>query len=62
MFEEEFQPQPMRVALGDSLAGLSIAELEERVGALRAEIERVENELTSKRAGLAAAEAVFGKA
>ena len=60
MFDED-AVRPLRsIAVGDDLSGMSIEELEERIGALRAEIERVEGVLGSKRAGRAAAEAVFG--
>lgn len=45
--------------LGEPLATLSVAELEARIVALRAEIARVEAELGSKRAHEAAASALF---
>ena len=60
MFDDHAIPSRATVALGDNLSALSIADLEERVEALRAEIGRVEMELSSKRAGLAAAQAIFG--
>ncbi len=61
MFDDDGRSPPApAVSLGDNLAPLSIEDLEARVDALRAEIARVEAELTSKRAGRAAAEAVFG--
>ncbi len=61
MFDEDSRsPAAQAVSLGDNLAPLSIEDLEARVEALRAEIARVETELTAKRAGRAAAEAVFG--
>jgi uncharacterized small protein (DUF1192 family) len=54
--------RPVRATVvGDNLSGLSMKELEERIAALKAEIERTERELQSKRAGRAAADAVFGK-
>ncbi len=54
--------RPVRgIAVGESLSGLSMEDLEDRIAALRSEVERTERELASKRAGRAAAEAVFGK-
>ena len=47
------------VTLGEDLSGLGIAELEQRIVALRNEIERVEAELQRKRAHEAAASALF---
>ncbi len=61
MFDEEGRAVQLPIALGDKLDDLSVGDLEERLGALRAEIERVNAELTKKRASLAAADAVFGK-
>ncbi|MCG8443294.1 MAG: DUF1192 domain-containing protein [Caulobacterales bacterium] len=61
MFDDDVTPSA-QIALGAKLDALSIGDLEERAIALKAEIARVEAELESKRAGLAAAEAVFGKA
>ncbi len=53
------KPTPAGINLGEDLTGLSIAELEHRVEALKAEIERVEVELKAKRAHEAAASALF---
>ena len=50
---------PSAHIVGADLAALSIAELEARIGTLRAEIERIEQTLVKKRASLAAADAVF---
>lgn len=47
------------VIIGDNLARLSIAELEARIRALEAEIERTRVEITSKKAHSAAANAIF---
>jgi uncharacterized small protein (DUF1192 family) len=47
------------VTLGESLETLSVAELEERIAALKAEIERVAAEVAHKRAHEAAAAAIF---
>lgn len=47
------------MVIGQDLTGLSIGELEGRVVALKAEIERVEAELRAKRAHEAAAKALF---
>jgi uncharacterized small protein (DUF1192 family) len=60
MYEEPVRPMRAMV-VGDNLSGLSMEDLEDRIAALRAEIDRTERELASKRAGRAAAEAVFGK-
>ncbi len=61
MFDEEGRPVQVPVALGDRLDDLSEGDMEERLDALRAEIDRVNAELNKKRAGRLAAEAVFGK-
>jgi len=46
-------------AVGEDLSQLSAGDLRERLERLQGEIERVEQELESRQAGLAAAEAVF---
>ena len=61
MFEDDAVAPRTHILVGEDLSLLSIGDLEERVDALRAEIERIENELRSKRDASAAAEAVFGK-
>jgi uncharacterized small protein (DUF1192 family) len=48
-----------QAAIGDGLAALSVAELEARITAFEAEIERVRAELAKKRAHEAAAAALF---
>ena len=45
--------------IGDNLETLSVAELEERIGAFEIEIERIRAELARKRAHESAAEALF---
>ena len=52
-------PASKAVALGEDLSQLSIAELEQRIGALQVEIGRVETELAAKRRHEAAASALF---
>lgn len=57
---DEARPKPQAtVAVGDKLEALSVDDLLARIAALRAEIERVETELSSKRARAAAAGALF---
>ncbi len=50
-----------KTTVGDNLSGMAISDLEDRVEALKAEIARTEAVISSKRAGRAAADAVFGK-
>jgi uncharacterized small protein (DUF1192 family) len=45
--------------IGEPLAGFSVALLEERVGALKAEIARVETEIAARRRQADAANALF---
>jgi uncharacterized small protein (DUF1192 family) len=52
---------PIHHELGQPLADLSIAELEDRIVELRAEISRLEAARDSKRAANAAADAFFRK-
>ncbi|HEU0160131.1 MAG TPA: DUF1192 domain-containing protein [Hyphomicrobiaceae bacterium] len=57
---DELKPTPTKgITLGESLANLSISELEARVVALAAEIERVQENIAAKKAHEAAAAAVF---
>ncbi|KAB2914604.1 MAG: DUF1192 domain-containing protein [Hyphomicrobiaceae bacterium] len=57
---DELKPKPAKaVTLGEDLKSLSVAELEARIVALRAEIERVDGELRAKKAHEAAASALF---
>lgn len=59
MEEEERKTAVGSVAVGDDLTTLSVAELEKRISALEAEIERTKAALASKRASLAAADSFF---
>jgi uncharacterized small protein (DUF1192 family) len=56
---DEPRSRPVTHAIGESLATLSIGELETRVSALQVEIERVMQEIARKRAHEAAASAIF---
>lgn len=57
---DEVRPKPAAgITVGETLETLSIAELEARVAALQAEIERVEGEIARKRAHEAAAGQLF---
>lgn len=49
---DEVRPKPKSavITIGEDLSGLSIAELEHRIEALRSEITRVDGELQKKRA------------
>lgn len=62
MLEDDPVRAVPRAILGENLNGMSIGDLEERVEALKAEIARTEAVISSKRAGRAAADAVFGRA
>lgn len=57
---DDLAPKPKKaVTLGEDLRTLSVAELTERIAALREEIARVEGELGAKKAHEAAAAAIF---
>ncbi len=57
---DDVMPKPKpSIAVGDQLATLSVGELEDRIGAFEAEIDRVRQELVKKRAHEAAAAALF---
>jgi uncharacterized small protein (DUF1192 family) len=57
---DEDKPKPKApVTVGEPLGTYSIAELEARIAALTAEIDRVRAELQAKRAHEAAAAAIF---
>jgi uncharacterized small protein (DUF1192 family) len=57
---DETKPKPIKaIAIGDDLRSLSVGELEARISALGAEIERVKAELRTKKAHEAAASALF---
>jgi uncharacterized small protein (DUF1192 family) len=53
------QPQGGGIVVGETLERLSVGELEARIVALEAEIERVRGELEKKRAHEAQASALF---
>ena len=55
---DEPAPKPS-IAVGDNLATLSVGELEVRITALQAEIERVRAEISKKKAHEDAAAAIF---
>lgn len=57
--EDRPRPKPPAHEIGQDLATLSIAELDERIALLRDEIARLEEARTRKQASLAAAGAFF---
>ena len=59
IFDDDDQPKPTIHSLGEELATLSEVELDERIVLLRAEIERIEAALASKKASRQAASAHF---
>lgn len=61
MFDDE-APRPKRqIVAGEDLYGHSVAELEERIVRLNAEIERTQAELKKKTAERAAADSLFSR-
>jgi uncharacterized small protein (DUF1192 family) len=57
---DEVRPKPQQeITVGAKLDGLSIEELEARIGALEAETKRVRAELAAKRTQQQAADALF---
>ena len=57
---DELKPKPAKgITLGESLESLSIGELEARIAALEAEMQRVKDNVARKKAHEAAATAVF---
>ena len=56
---EDLPRKPVGITLGESLDLLSVSELEHRVQALEAEIERVKAAIQSKRASKSTADAFF---
>jgi uncharacterized small protein (DUF1192 family) len=60
MEDEGPRPRPP-LEIGQPLDLLSLAEIDERIAALRAEIERLEQAAQARRAATAAAEAFFRK-
>ena len=60
MIWDDEKPKPPRaVTLGEDLSRISVTELDERVAALEAEIERVRSEIAAKKKHAAAADALF---
>jgi len=49
------------IVIGEDLYGVSVSELSERIQALKAEILRIEAELSKKQNDLSAADQLFGK-
>ena len=57
--DEAIRPKQRDIVIGADLSKLSVEELEERVGVLKAEITRIEADLAAKRSSRAAANSVF---
>jgi uncharacterized small protein (DUF1192 family) len=66
MLEEPVEPRAFKgdalnAAMREDLETYGVAELEERIGALEAEITRTRTQLSKKKAGRDAANALFGR-
>ena len=59
LFDDEPKQKPAAHVVGQDVTLLSAGELAERIGLLRAEIERLEGERTARGATKSAAEALF---
>lgn len=59
LFDDEPLRKPKQHEIGQDLSLLSVAELNERIALLKAEVERLETDLQSKGATKSAAEALF---
>jgi uncharacterized small protein (DUF1192 family) len=59
MDEELPRPKKTTHEIGQDLSMLSVEELKERIGALKAEIERLEASMRGKQASRSAADSVF---
>jgi uncharacterized small protein (DUF1192 family) len=59
MEEEQVRPKKKAHEIGEDLTLLSVDELKERVGALKAEIERLEASIRAKQATRSSAETFF---
>ena len=59
LFDDEPKPVLRVHQIGQDLSLLSVGELEDRIGQLRGEIERLETEMKAKGMSKAAAEALF---
>lgn len=57
--DEEARPTQQEIVVGADLSKLSVKELEERIGLLKAEIARIEADLAAKQSSRAAADSVF---
>ena len=57
--DDASQKKPARHAVGEDLSTLSVDELEERIGVLRDEIERIEAAIDAKRASADVAASFF---
>ena len=58
---DEEKTENSKIYLGEDLYGLSINEIQERIGLFQSEITRLERELTIKSGELLAADKLFGK-
>jgi uncharacterized small protein (DUF1192 family) len=61
LFDDEAPKKKTAHTVGEDLAALSIHELEERIGLLKAEIARLEEAIAAKRASEKVAAAFFKK-
>lgn len=59
LFDDEPKKKPLAHEIGQDLSLLSVGELDERIGLLKAEIVRLEAELAAKGTTKSAAEALF---
>ena len=59
--DEERAVQPSAIVPGEDLSAHSVEELQDRIARLKAEIERCEGVIASKRASREDAESVFGR-
>ncbi len=59
LFDEELPKRKAELTVGEDLSKLSIAELEDRIALLKAEIVRVEEAVAAKRASLGVADSFF---
>ena len=59
VFDEPRRPARPEIVLGEDLSLHSLEELEARIAALRAEIDRIESVRAEKRSSRSAAETVF---
>jgi len=59
LFDDEPKKKPKVHEIGQDISLLSVGDLNERIAALRAEIDRLEAELASKSVTKSAAEALF---